>query len=46
MKGESQFLLAFFYLKIHETILEIKYAAPLAVNGMMSCDLGFCPKLE
>ena len=40
-----------FFLKIYiwnfgETILEIKYAAPLAVNGMMRCDLGFCPKRE
>ena len=36
----------FFLFEIQETILEIKYAAPLAVNGMMRCDLGFCPKLE
>jgi hypothetical protein len=28
------------------TFLEIEYAAPLAVNGIVSCDLGFCPKLE
>ena len=36
----------FLYLKFGETILEIKYAAPLAVNGIVSCDLGFYPKLE
>jgi hypothetical protein len=36
----------FLYLKIQWTILEIKYAAPLAVNRMMNCDLGFCSKLE
>jgi hypothetical protein len=34
------------YLKIHETIIEIEYALPLAANRVMSCDLGFCPKLE
>jgi hypothetical protein len=31
----------FSYLEISKTILEIKYAAPLAVNGIMRCDLGF-----
>ena len=34
-----------FYLEFWKSILEIRYAAPLAVNGMMRCDLGFCPKL-
>jgi hypothetical protein len=28
------------------TFHEIEYAAPLAVNGIVRCDLGFCPKLE
>jgi hypothetical protein len=28
------------------TFYEIEYAAPLAVNGIVRCDLGFCPKLE
>jgi hypothetical protein len=36
----------FLYLEFQETLLEIRYAAPIAVNGMIRCDLGFCPKLE
>ena len=36
----------FSIFKFHETISEIEYAMPLAANRLMSCDLGFCPKLE
>ena len=36
----------FFLFEIQGTFLEIKYATPLAVNWIMCCDLGFCPKLE
>jgi hypothetical protein len=36
----------FFLFGNSVTFLEIEYAAPLAVNGIVRCDLGFSPKLE
>ena len=35
----------FLYLKFRESFLEIRYAAPLAINRVIRCDFGFCPKL-
>jgi hypothetical protein len=36
----------FLFENFTKLFLEIKYAAPLAVNGIVSCDLGFYPKLK
>ena len=53
MEREWQFLSVegcspalFFVFGNSETFSGIEYAAPLAVNGMIRCDLGFCPKVE